>query len=58
MYDGEDRSLYRAFQEDGFSRYVLIGKDGTILREFKGWAQDGETAIRDAIAQALQQALQ
>ncbi len=55
VYDGEDRSLYRAFQVDGFPRYVLIGKDGTILREFKGWAQDGEATISEAIAHALRQ---
>src|SRR5215472_7082122 len=54
VYDG-DRSLYRAFNVDGFPRYYLLSKDGIILVEFKGWAQQGEATISNAIPQALKQ---
>jgi thiol-disulfide isomerase/thioredoxin len=54
VYDG-DRSLYRAFNVDGFPRYYLLSKDGIILAEFKGWGQLGESTISNAIVQALKQ---
>ena len=54
VYDG-DQSLYRAFAVDGFPRYFILGKDGTILEQFKGWAQNGEATMSDAIARALRQ---
>jgi len=54
VYDG-DQSLYRAFGVDGFPRYFILGKDGIILEQFKGWAQNGEATIGEAIAHALRQ---
>jgi len=53
IYDG-DLALHHAFRVDGYPRYYLLSKDGIILNEFKGWNQDGEATIRDAINQALQ----
>lgn len=52
VYDG-DRSLHNAFAVDGFPRYYILSKDGIILNEFKGWNQNGESTIQDAITQAL-----
>ncbi len=54
IYDG-DRSLFRAFGVDGYPRYFILSKDGIILEEFKGWNQNGEATISDAIARALTQ---
>jgi thiol-disulfide isomerase/thioredoxin len=54
VYDG-DLALHHAFRVDGYPRYYILGKDGLILNEFKGWNQDGEAAIADAIKQALAQ---
>jgi thiol-disulfide isomerase/thioredoxin len=54
VYDG-DLSLHNAFAVDGFPRYYVLGKDGIILAEFKGWNQNGESTISDAIAMALAQ---
>ncbi len=51
VYDG-DRSLHRAFGVDGYPRYFVLSKDGIILEEFKGWNQNGEATISDAIARA------
>ncbi|HEY6350820.1 MAG TPA: redoxin domain-containing protein [Candidatus Angelobacter sp.] len=53
VYD-RDRALHNAFRVDGFPRYYILSKDGIILEEFKGWNQNGETTISDAIARALQ----
>lgn len=52
VYDG-DLLLHNAFAVDGFPRYYILSKDGIILNEFKGWNQNGESTIRDAITQAL-----
>ena len=54
VYDG-DRALYRAFGVDGYPRYFVLSKDGIILEQFKGWNQNGEATISDAIARALKQ---
>jgi thiol-disulfide isomerase/thioredoxin len=54
VYDG-DLALHHAFRVDGYPRYYILSKDGIILAEFKGWKQDGEATISDAIARALQQ---
>jgi len=54
VYDG-DLSVRNAFGIDGFPRYYILGKDGVILQEFKGWNQNGEATIKKAIAQALTQ---
>lgn len=54
VYDN-DLSLHNAFQVDGFPRYYILSKDGIILAEFKGWKQDGEATIANAIAWALKQ---
>jgi thiol-disulfide isomerase/thioredoxin len=54
VYDG-DRSLFRAFGVDGYPRYFILSKDGIILEEFKGWNQNGEATISDAISRALKQ---
>jgi thiol-disulfide isomerase/thioredoxin len=54
VYDG-DLSLHNAFGVDGFPRYYILSKDGMILTEFKGWKQNGESTIADAIALALKQ---
>jgi thiol-disulfide isomerase/thioredoxin/Flp pilus assembly protein TadD len=54
VYDG-DYSLHNAFGVDGFPRYYILSKDGIILAEFKGWKENGEATISDAIASALQQ---
>ena len=54
VYDG-DLSLHNAFAVDGFPRYYILSKDGIILAEFKGWNQNGEATIADAIAAALKQ---
>jgi thiol-disulfide isomerase/thioredoxin len=51
VYDG-DRSLYRAFGVDGYPRYFVLSEDGIILEEFKGWNQNGEATISEAIARA------
>lgn len=51
-YD-DDLSLHNAFHVDGFPRYYILSKDGIILNEFKGWKQNGEATISDAIAEAL-----
>lgn len=52
VFDG-DMSLHRAFAVDGFPRYYVLSKDGVILAEFKGWNQNGEATISDAINSAL-----
>lgn len=52
VYDG-DRTLHDAFHVDGFPRYYILSKDGIILAEFKGWNQNGESTINDAINRAL-----
>lgn len=52
VYDG-DRSLYRAFAVDAFPRYFVLSRDGIILEQFKGWNQNGDSTITDAIARAL-----
>lgn len=52
VYDG-DLALHNAFGVDGFPRYYILSKDGIILAEFKGWKQNGEATISDAIMQAL-----
>src|SRR5215471_6549506 len=54
VYDG-DLALHNAFGVDGFPRYYILSKDGIILAEFKGWNQNGEATIADAIARALKQ---
>jgi thiol-disulfide isomerase/thioredoxin len=54
VYDA-DFSLHHAFGVDGFPRYYILSKDGIILAEFKGWKQNGEATISDAIAEALKQ---
>jgi thiol-disulfide isomerase/thioredoxin len=54
VYDG-DLTLHNAFGVDGFPRYYILSKDGIILAEFKGWKQNGEATISDAITQALRQ---
>jgi len=54
IYDG-DLSLHNAFGVDGFPRYYILSKDGIILAEFKGWKQNGEATISDAIARALKE---
>src|SRR5215469_13043288 len=54
VYDG-DLSLHNAFGVDGFPRYYILSRDGIILEEFKGWNQNGEATIADAIARALKQ---
>jgi thiol-disulfide isomerase/thioredoxin/Flp pilus assembly protein TadD len=54
IYDA-DQSLFRAFGVDGYPRYFILSKDGIILEQFKGWNQNGEATIRDAIARALKQ---
>jgi thiol-disulfide isomerase/thioredoxin len=52
LYDG-DRSLQLAFAVDGYPRYYVLSKDGIILEQFKGWKQNGEATISDALARAL-----
>jgi len=54
IYDG-DLSLHNAFGVDGFPRYYVLSKDGIILAQFKGWRQNGEATISDAIARALKE---
>jgi thiol-disulfide isomerase/thioredoxin len=54
VYDG-DLSLHNAFVVDGFPRYYILNKEGVIVAEFKGWNQNGESTIADAINQALKQ---
>jgi thiol-disulfide isomerase/thioredoxin len=54
VYDG-DRSMRRAFAVDGFPRYFVLSKDGIILAQFKGWNQDSDAVIKDAIGQGLAQ---
>ena len=54
VYD-EDLSLHRAFGVDGYPRYFVLSKDGIILEQFKGWKQNGEATISNAIAEALKQ---
>jgi len=54
VYDG-DYSLHNAFGVDGFPRYFVLSKDGIILEQFKGWNQNGEATISDAIARALKE---
>jgi thioredoxin-like negative regulator of GroEL len=54
VYDS-DLSLHHAFGVDGFPRYYILSKDGMILAEFKGWDQNGESSIAEAIAIALKQ---
>jgi hypothetical protein len=51
--DDGDLSLHNAFGVDGFPRYYILSKDGVVLREFKGWNQNGESNIKEAIAHAL-----
>jgi thioredoxin-like negative regulator of GroEL len=51
VYDG-DRALHNAFRVDGFPRYYLLSKDGIILAAFKGWNQNGEATIQEAITLA------
>lgn len=55
VYDA-DFSLHSIFGVDGFPRYYVLSKDGIILEEFKGWNQDGEATISDAINRALKNA--
>jgi len=55
VYDA-DRVLHSAFRVDGFPRYYILSKDGIILEEFKGWNQNGESTISDAINRALKNA--
>jgi len=52
VYDG-DRALHNAFNVDGFPRYFILGKSGIVLAEFKGWNQNGESTISNAINSAL-----
>jgi len=54
VYDG-GLSLHGLFGVDGFPRYFILSKDGIILEQFKGWNQNGESTIADALARALQQ---
>lgn len=54
VYD-PDWSLHQAFAVDGYPRYFVLGKDGIIVEEFKGWNQNGEATISNAIARALQE---
>ena len=54
VYDS-DLSLHSAFAVDGFPRYYILSRDGIILEEFKGWNQNGESTIYDAITRALAQ---
>ena len=54
VFDG-DLALHNAFRVDGFPRYYILSKDGIILAEFKGWKQNGEATIADAITQALKE---
>lgn len=54
VYDG-DLSLHNAFRVDGFPRYYVLNKEGIIVAQFKGWNQNGESTIADAIAAALKQ---
>jgi thiol-disulfide isomerase/thioredoxin len=54
VYDA-DWTLHNAFRVDGFPRYYILSKDGIILQEFKGWNQNGEATINDAIMQALKE---
>ena len=54
VYDG-DWSLHQAFGVDGYPRYFVLSKDGMIFEQFKGWNQNGEATISNAIARALQQ---
>lgn len=54
IYDS-DLTLHNAFGVDGFPRYYVMSKDGIILEEFKGWRQNGEATISEAIARALKQ---
>ena len=53
VYDA-DLALHHAFGVDGYPRYYVLSRDGIILAEFKGWKQDGEATISEAIAGALQ----
>lgn len=52
VYDA-NFSLHSIFGVDGFPRYYVLSKDGIILEEFKGWNQNGEATISDAINRAL-----
>jgi thioredoxin-like negative regulator of GroEL len=54
IYDG-DLALHHSFRVDGYPRYYILSRDGIILSEFKGWKQDGEASIGEAITRALQQ---
>lgn len=54
VYDS-DLALHNAFNVDGFPRYYVLGKDGTIQVTFKGWSQMGEATISNAINEALKQ---
>ena len=54
VYDG-DLSLHHAFRVDGYPRYYILSKDGIILAQFKGWSEDGDATISNAIAHALEQ---
>ena len=54
VHDG-DLALHNAFGVDGFPRYYILSKDGIILAEFKGFTQNGENTISEAIALALKQ---
>src|SRR5215471_1509751 len=54
VYDG-DLTLHNAFGVDGFPRYYILSRDGIILAEFKGWQQDSEATMSDAITRALEQ---
>ena len=54
VYD-DDRSLHNVFAVDGFPRYYILSRNGIILEEFKGWNQNGESTIQDAITRALTQ---
>jgi len=54
VYDG-DLALHHAFRVDGYPRYYILSRDGIILAEFKGWQQDSEATMSDAITRALEQ---
>lgn len=53
VYDG-DLTLHNLFGVDGFPRYLILSKDGIILEQFKGWKQNGESTITDALVRAIE----
>lgn len=54
IYD-TDLAMHNAFGVDGFPRYYVLNKDGIIVAQFKGWKDNGEATISEAIAKALTQ---